>query len=176
MKVIIRPRRAGKTVEAIKLAAEHGYYIVVPNQVQARDVMKRAQEMSLNIPLPITWNEFTHQQYYGRHIKGFVIDNLDMCLRSMSSVPIELVTLNVVTLNDDEPLVTEPPTPEAIAETAAAEEDGRYGKKWETRQYHDGLAKRPQRARCRWCGNPLDNPFGEYHHNCLKIKIKARGK
>lgn len=94
MDIIIRPRRGGKTVEAIKLAAEHDYYIVCPNAVQVKQVARQAQEMSLKIPFPITWWDFMHQAYYGKNIKGFVIDNLDMCLQSMTPVNIEGITIN----------------------------------------------------------------------------------
>jgi hypothetical protein len=49
-------------------------------------------QMGLNIPLPITYDEFI-QKRYGRNISGFLIDNLDLFLKHLSNVPINAVTM-----------------------------------------------------------------------------------
>lgn len=94
MQIIIRPRRAGKTYELVKMAAENNSYIVCPNSTQVRSIADLAREHNFNIPFPLTWQEFVHQQYYGKHIDNFVIDNLDMCIQSMTPVEIKAVSLN----------------------------------------------------------------------------------
>lgn len=94
MKIIIRPRRAGKTYELIKLAAENNLYIVCANKSQVRDIADHAHKLGFNIPFPLSWGEFVGQQYYGKNIDGFVIDNLDMCVQSMTPVEIKAITMN----------------------------------------------------------------------------------
>lgn len=94
MKIIVRPRRAGKTYDLIKQAAEENLYIICPNRSQVHDIADQARKMELVIPFPLTWQEFIQQQYYGKHIEGFVIDNLDICIQSMSPVEIKAVSLN----------------------------------------------------------------------------------
>lgn len=94
IKVIVRSRQAGKTTEAIKLAGEKYAYIVCPDVQQVRFIEKLARDMGIKIPLPLTWREFVEKHYYGAGVKGFVIDNLDQCLQSMTSVNIEAVTFN----------------------------------------------------------------------------------
>ncbi|MFD6400791.1 hypothetical protein [Nocardia sp. NPDC060249] len=81
-------RQFGKTVAMIRLAAEHGGYIVVPNHRQARHVADQAEAMGLSIPFPMTWTEFAQGRYSPRGVRNVVIDNLDQCLQSMATVPI----------------------------------------------------------------------------------------
>lgn len=96
MKIIVRGRRAGKTYDIIKQASEENLYIICANQAQVRGIADQARDLGFVIPFPMTWNEFVTQKYYGRNINGFVIDNLDMCLQSMTPVEIKTVTLNGV--------------------------------------------------------------------------------
>jgi hypothetical protein len=92
MQLDVRPRQAGKTTDAIKRAAERWLYIVVINKQEQRRVFEEAKRMGLDIPFPITFEEFTRGQF-GRGIRGFIIDNLDMCLlQAARAIPIEVVT------------------------------------------------------------------------------------
>lgn len=93
MKVEYRPRRHGKTIEAIKKAAETGSYIVCLNQKESHRIAETARSMGIDINFPITFDEFLKGQYCGRNIKGFVIDNADMFLQHLTSAPINLITL-----------------------------------------------------------------------------------
>lgn len=94
MKVIVAGRQQGKTTGLISLAAEGFLYVVVPDHQQARLAAKMAEDMGLDIPLPLTWEEFERGQYHSRGIGGFVIDNLDMCVQRMArGVPIRAVSL-----------------------------------------------------------------------------------
>lgn len=92
MELDVRPRRAGKTTDAIKRAAERWLYIVVINRQEQRRVFEEAKRMGLNIPFPITFEEFLTGKF-GRGIRGFIIDNLDVCLlHAARTIPIEVVT------------------------------------------------------------------------------------
>ena len=49
--------------------------------------------MGLDIPFPLTWHEFATGIYHGSGIRGFVIDNLDMCIQQVTNVPVRAVSL-----------------------------------------------------------------------------------
>lgn len=93
MKVIARPRQGGKTTELIRLAAEEFLYVVCPDLAQVRYVSQMARDMGLDIPFPLTWHEFSAGRFHSRGINGFVIDNLDMCVQQMTTVPVRAVSL-----------------------------------------------------------------------------------
>lgn len=93
MKTIVKQRLHGKTTELIRLANLKQLYIICPNKMQVSHVYKQATDMGLSIPFPITWYDFIHKNYYGKNIRGFVIDNLDMCVQQETVVPIEAVSL-----------------------------------------------------------------------------------
>jgi len=95
MKVISRPRGMGKTTELIKMSAKENQYIVCSTYNDCTRVFRQAQSLGLDIPFPITFDEFIRREYYGKGIKGFLIDNADLLLQHMSSVPIEAVTITV---------------------------------------------------------------------------------
>ena len=93
MKVRVLPRQGGKTTEMIRLADDEFLYIVCATQDEAKRVWRAALEQGANIPTPITWREFCDHQYYGKGVQGFLIDNLDLCVQSMTTVPVRAVTL-----------------------------------------------------------------------------------
>lgn len=93
MKVIALPKGEGKTTELIKIASDGFYYMVVHSGDEAARVQKMAQSMGLDIPFPLTYNEFINKGYNRTGIRGFVIDNVDMLLQYISSVPIQAITL-----------------------------------------------------------------------------------
>lgn len=89
-------RQSGRTTAMIREAAEAFAYIVVPDHRQARFVADLAREMGVDIPFPLTWNEFVSGQYNRAGVRGFVIDNLDQCLQGMTRVPILAASLPAV--------------------------------------------------------------------------------
>ena len=94
MIVRVLPRQGGKTTEMIRLAADEFLYIVCPDLRQVRHIAAEAERLGLDIPFPLTWHEFAANQWYGKGIKGFVIDNLDICVQSIAhGLPIRAVTL-----------------------------------------------------------------------------------
>ena len=84
MKIIHRARQMGKTTEIIKIAADTFSYIVCLNHREADRIAKLAKEMKLDIPLPISFDEFKRNNYYFPGIKGFVFDNTDLFLQNLA--------------------------------------------------------------------------------------------
>jgi hypothetical protein len=93
MELIIRGRGQGKTTELIKRCAEEGGYIVVQNQPEAYHISSLARDLGYNIPFPLTAHEFLTGAYYGAGVKKLWIDNADIILQRISTVPIEAITL-----------------------------------------------------------------------------------
>jgi len=106
MDVIVTGRQGGKTTRLIREAAEQFAYIVCPTCEEAHRVFRQAYDAGIRIPHPITFDEFRAGHYYGKGIRAFMFDNLDMCVQSMTSVPVTAVTLTdsgPVTLSEPEP-------------------------------------------------------------------------
>lgn len=93
MKMIIRKRATGKTTELIKIAAQNNSTIVCVNNTRVNNVLEQANKMGLEIKQPITWYYFVAKSNRGSGITGFLIDDLDACVQSMTDVPILVVTM-----------------------------------------------------------------------------------
>jgi hypothetical protein len=93
MQIICRGRRGGKTVEAIRLAAKTWSYIVCINRKEADRVFDVAQKLGIDIPNPITIEDLIGKRYCAKGIRGFIIDNADKCLQSLTPVPIKAITV-----------------------------------------------------------------------------------
>lgn len=94
MKIIARPRQSGKTTELIKMSAETGYIMAVPNIENKIWVMEKAKEMGLNIPEPFTHDQFIDLDYEDEGIKGFLIDNAEYLLKKLTDVPIRAIVID----------------------------------------------------------------------------------
>jgi hypothetical protein len=94
MEKIIKERNSGKTTELIKISAQTKNYIICHDHREANRIQDMAHKMGLNIPLPITYREFVGKSYYAKGIKGFLIDNIEMFCQSLTTVPINAITLN----------------------------------------------------------------------------------
>ena len=93
VEIILSPRKSGKTAKLIEQCAEKGGYIVCFDHDEAYRIAQRAREMGLFIPFPLTSVEFFERSYFGRNIKQFYIDNADIILQGLTSVPIATITL-----------------------------------------------------------------------------------
>ena len=103
MKLIILNQKGGKTRLLINKSAETGYYMVVINHAEAIRVSDVARKMGLNIPFPISFDEFIARNFYPQGIKGFLIDNADYLLRHMArGVDIDVVTWTQLKEKDDQ--------------------------------------------------------------------------
>ena len=94
MRTLIIPKGKGKTTRLIKKSAVTGDYIVCFDYDEAVRIQMEAQKMGLKIPLPITFKDFLEKRYYGNNIPGFLIDNIDIILESLSYVPIDSITVS----------------------------------------------------------------------------------
>lgn len=103
IKLIAQPVRHGKTMDAIRIAAETGAYLIVIDQREAKRVAELAQVMGLNIRYPVTFDEFERHRMRGSHVRKVVIDNADEFLRRMfGGLTIEAATW---TTNNPQPPV-----------------------------------------------------------------------
>jgi hypothetical protein len=94
MMKIILARGHGKTIDAIRIAAEDGLYIVCIDRNEAGRVFSCSREFGLDIPFPITFSEFLEGRFSGKGIKGFVIDNADQLLAYIArGVPVAAITM-----------------------------------------------------------------------------------
>jgi hypothetical protein len=94
MEKIIIPRGMGKTYQLIKRASKSGDYIVCHNQHEASRIQSIALSLGFKINFPITYHEFIEKQYEGKNISGFLIDNVELLLESLTNVPIHTITMS----------------------------------------------------------------------------------
>ena len=97
MNKIIKGRRQGKTTELIKRSAETRTYILVANRQRVEQVFEQAQSMGLNIPYPVTVEEYMRSGFRGSFINSILIDDADDVLSQVfSNVRIETITMSDV--------------------------------------------------------------------------------
>lgn len=83
MKVIVRPRQHGKTLELIKLCyLNPGYIILVPNQMYKKSVEKLARTHGFGIPDMFTIDEIkiSKRSNIRKDVTGVLIDNAEYIL------------------------------------------------------------------------------------------------
>lgn len=92
-KAIILQRGKGKTTELINLSAKTGEYIVCHSH-SVKHIADAAKSMGLQIPYPLSYHEFIEGRYYGKGVKGVLIDEIGSLLREISRVPVSAITLS----------------------------------------------------------------------------------
>jgi hypothetical protein len=99
MKVVVRGRYDGKTSSLIRECAASSEYtlIVCHSDQEARRVFQQARNMRLDIPMPITHQEFLEGRFHKTNVKAFYIDNVDMLIQALS----RNVSVRTVTLTDE---------------------------------------------------------------------------
>jgi hypothetical protein len=85
-------RGRGKTYQLIARAAENSAYIICKDRAEAERIFQSALDRGLNINFPLTFSEFINKEYYGKGIKEFMIDDVDMLLAYLSNVPVSYCT------------------------------------------------------------------------------------
>lgn len=80
------PRQRGKTTWAIKMAAKHDAYMVVPFERDVLRVTKMAERMGLNIRHPLTIHEFLFRPRLEgmRDDIGYVFDDADLLIQAIA--------------------------------------------------------------------------------------------
>ena len=94
-KVIADKRQSGKTTKLIIESAETGFYIVTQDHSSAYTLSEVAADMGLNIPFPLTYDEFINRLYYGAGVKGVLVDNADMLIQYISTVTVHTITISI---------------------------------------------------------------------------------
>jgi hypothetical protein len=93
MKKIVGDRGSGKTTHLIKESAETFYYIVCLDATEVDMIIRMARRLKLDIPHPLTYEEFLERRYSPYGVKGLLIDNVDRLVRYISMVTVYTITL-----------------------------------------------------------------------------------
>jgi len=95
MKILVGGRGIGKTYQLICESSAQQLYIVCRSKYEATRIFDVANQMKKSIPFPITYEEFINKEYYGKRIRGFLIDDANELLQYMTLVPIMTITIGV---------------------------------------------------------------------------------
>jgi len=93
VKIIELRRGYGKTTQIIKQSAGRNVVIVCFNRQECERVFRQAAEMNIPITMPISFVAFMEGGLRGRKIDAVLIDNIDLCLQSLSPIEIETITM-----------------------------------------------------------------------------------
>lgn len=83
---------SGKTKRLIQLSAETRCTIVTSNMQSVKYTERFAKDMGLEIPTPITFSDFTFKRYRGKYLHGFLFDDADGFLQSLTDVTVFAMT------------------------------------------------------------------------------------
>lgn len=97
MNITIGERCSGKTTKLIKRSAYEGVHILVATRNRAKDLDQNAKRMGLNIPFPVTVDEYLKgNRFAGSSIRrdGLLIDDADDVLQQIfAGISIKEVTV-----------------------------------------------------------------------------------
>lgn len=94
-KIIVEGRRSGKTTKAIKQSGRTWKYILVPNRAMAKLIFNQAMEMGVDIPYPITIDEWARGGVDSRvKREGVIVDEGLMMLEQMLGTHIHMITMS----------------------------------------------------------------------------------
>ncbi len=105
MNIILDHRQTGKTLKLIKRSIDTGGVMVVANHNSLDNCYRLIEKHGLDkskFPNPINYQEFIGMKYYGKIIHGFIIDNAELLLQSISSVRIDTISLSMEDIYSDE--------------------------------------------------------------------------
>ena len=94
MLVLYKGRQEGKTEELLQLAAKEQLTLVLINRSECVRVKLRASELNLSIRSPITHSDFIKGCGCGKMFNGFLIDNADMLIQSMTHISVVAISVN----------------------------------------------------------------------------------
>jgi hypothetical protein len=98
MKKIIKPRRAGKSTELIRMSEESGAYIIVSSRARANFLFQLAHETGHKIPFPVTYREYEQSRFRGSFVRHILIDDADDLLQML----FKEVTIDAITMTDNQ--------------------------------------------------------------------------
>lgn len=97
MDIIIGKRQYGKTTHIIRRSAAEWVYILTSDHKRASEIFNMAKNMNLDIPYPVTLDEYLNFGFKGSSIRrdGILIDDADQILQMMfARVPIKCITIS----------------------------------------------------------------------------------
>ena len=81
MNILVGKRQQGKTTHLIKMSADSKGIIVTATEQSAKYVKDQAKAMGLDIPDPVSWNQFIHSHMM--KTRPFLVDELGVILRGL---------------------------------------------------------------------------------------------
>lgn len=97
MKVIYQKPRSGKTTKLIQMSHDNWIYIVTVDEKRANNIAHMAYELKIDIPYPITLQEYLNTKMRGSHIKKVLIDDADDILKNIfNTVEIDTITMSKI--------------------------------------------------------------------------------
>ena len=97
MDKIIKPRRAGKSLELIKIAEASNAYIIVPTRRDALNLMKLAEKHGHKILFPVTVDEYMQSRFRGSFVRNILIDDADIVLQMI----FREVAIDAISMTDE---------------------------------------------------------------------------
>ncbi len=92
--LIVGGRGSGKTTKCIQLAAENHAYIICRSYEESGRIYRYATELNLDIPFPISYDEFIRGEFCSRGIKSFIIDDVDDLVKYMAR-GVEIISMSL---------------------------------------------------------------------------------
>ena len=83
MEKIILPKGAGKTTKLIQMSHDTWTYILVANEKRQKYLATFAKELGINIPYPVTLENYMGAGFRNSSIKKILIDDADDVLRTL---------------------------------------------------------------------------------------------
>ena len=93
VKILSRPRAAGKTYESILESQRTGAVIVCANASEAKRVEREAHRMGFSIPQPLSCHD-AYKKLQARHSCGCIVDNCEGVLQQFLGSPVSAVTFD----------------------------------------------------------------------------------
>lgn len=93
-KIIVDEKGTGKTTKAIKESAKTGKYIITLNRHMVMHTFNMAKEMGLNIPFPITIDEWMRGEVsHTIRRQGVIVDEGLILLETLLVAKVDMVTI-----------------------------------------------------------------------------------
>lgn len=88
------PRGAGKTTKLIQMSHDTWTYILVANPKRQGVVAKMARDLKIDIPYPVTVDDYLRCKFQGSYIRKILIDDADDILKAFfPNIEITAITM-----------------------------------------------------------------------------------
>ncbi len=94
-KIIVEGRRSGKTTKAIIESAKTGIPILAPHREMARHILRQAHDAGIDIPYPVTLDEWAKGRTQGNGAKpGLIVDEGLILLEKILGTHVHMITMS----------------------------------------------------------------------------------